>query len=66
MTAGGQLGALLQADLDVPLDGVELLPGDQRSHLARLFGRRPDADRHGARDELADEAVVDGALHEQP
>ena len=66
MAAGGQLGALLQADLDVALDRVELLLGDQRSHLARLFGRRSDADRHGARDEFADEAVVDGTLHEQP
>ena len=38
---------------------------DERAHLALVVERVADLDRHGAADELADEAVVDGALDEQ-
>ena len=38
---------------------------DQRPHLAGRVGRRADLDRQRPRHELADEAVVDRALHQQ-
>ena len=53
------------ADLHVALDGLELLPADQRAHLAALVQAGPDLDGQGAAHQLADEAVVDRTLHEQ-
>src|SRR5450830_490293 len=65
MPAGGERGAFVAADLHVLLDGRELLLVDQRAHLAVLVERRAHLDRHGPAYELSDEAVVDGALHDE-
>ena len=53
------------ADLHVALDALQLVLADERAHLAVVVERVADLDGHGATHELADEAVVDGALDEQ-
>ena len=65
VAAGGQRRAFVAADLHVLLDGVELLLAHQRAHLAVLVEGRADLDGHGPAHELADEAVVDGALDDE-
>ena len=52
-----QLGAFLDADIDIVLDAVQRLPGDQRAEIGRRVGRRTDLQALDARDQLVHQPV---------
>ena len=52
-----ELGAFLDADVDIALDALQRLPGDQRAEIGRGIGRGADLQALDARDQLVHQPV---------
>ena len=65
LAAALKLRAFLLAGLDVIQNAFHLAPGNLRAHLGGLVERIANLQLLGARDQLANEAVVDIFMHQQ-
>ena len=66
VTAAGQRGAFLLADLDIPEDAVQLCLGDDRAHFGFGILGQADADLLHPGNQCFTELVVNGVLDQQP